>query len=354
MAGTSSNRFLASVSCLLSLISGMLGFRSNSWAGHMKFSGDLAGTLFAAVSIAALGSCSNATQGTTYVGYVEADWVYIAAPRSGLIDSRPADEGMKVSAGDVLFTLDADSQLAATSEADSRVSQALAQSRDIATGAREPEIRALEAELAVAKVELGLARTERDRVSKLVGEGIASRQQGDEADAAYRTAEARETRAREQIRVARQAGRPGSRQAANANVKAARAASDAAKYELEQRTVRAPENGSIEEAFHEPGEFVAAGNPVVALLPMDGLKVRFFVSQETLPSYKIGTKVSVRADGLEKAVEGKVSYIASEAEFTPPVIYSKDARKKLVFLVEADVPTNSGLRAGIPVDVTGP
>ncbi len=320
----------------------------------MNFNGILAKSLPAALAVAALAACSNASDGRTYVGYVEAEWVYVSAPRSGLIDSRPAAEGDKVKTGDVLFTLDADGQLAASTEADSRVAQALAQSRDISTGAREPEIRALEAELAEAKAALGLATTERGRVSKLVEEGIASRRQGDEADATFRTAEARVARAQQQIRVARQAGRPASRLAANANVDAARAASDAAKYELEQRTVRAPQEGYVEETFHERGEFVVAGNPIAALLPSDGLKVRFFVGQEALPSYRIGTKVVVTADGLAKPVEGKVSFVAKEAEFTPPVIYSRDAREKLVFLVKADVPPNSGLQAGLPVDVTGP
>lgn len=299
----------------------------------------------------ALAGCSGSDQ-ESHVGYVEAEWVYVAAPQSGWIVSRPAGEGSKIAKGDVLFTLDSERQVAASAAAGSRVEQAQAEARDIAKGARAAEIRAIEAQLGEAQAGLTLARAEQSRVLSLVEEGIESRQHADQAKASYAAAQARVASAQEQIRIARLAARPDRRDAAAATIAGARAARNSAAYDLQQRTIRAQQAGQVSETFLEPGEFAAAGNPVLAMLPRDGLKVRFFINQKELPSYSIGSEVSVSADGISSPVVGKVSFIASEAEFTPPVIYSEGARDKLVFLIEAKLPANSLLKPGLPVDVT--
>lgn len=307
-----------------------------------------------AMPLLLLASCSGSDAEQTHIGFVEAEWVYVSAPRAGWIVARPVDEGQRVNSGDLLFALDDDAELAAKAEMGSRLAQAEAQARDISTGAREPEIRALEAQLAEARAALALAKVRRDRIGTLAVKGFASKQQRDEAEASYREAQARTNQAEEQIRIARQAGRPATRSAAKAGVEAARASRASAQYDLEQRSIRAAVSGEVSETFLNPGEYATAGSPVLALLPTDGLKVHFFVTQAELPAYRDGTSLKIRADGLKEPVEAKVSFVASDAEFTPPVIYSRDARKKLVFLVKADVSANSGLRPGLPVDVIGP
>jgi HlyD family secretion protein len=83
------------------------------------------------------------------------------------------------------------------------------------------------------------------------------------------------------------------------------------------------------------GEFVAAGNPVVVLLPPENLKVRFFVPQEILPKIKTGETVSVSFDGAAKNYSATINYISTQVEFTPPVIYNRENRAKLVFMIEA-------------------
>ena len=98
---------------------------------------------------------------------------------------------------------------------------------------------------------------------------------------------------------------------------------------------------------------MVAGNPVVALLPPENLKVRFFVPQEKLAQVKVGGTVSVQADGAARAISGTVNYIATKAEYTPPVIYSRETRAELVFMIEAkfSAPDAAELRPGQPVDV---
>jgi HlyD family secretion protein len=104
--------------------------------------------------------------------------------------------------------------------------------------------------------------------------------------------------------------------------------------------------------LYRPGEWVAAGAPVVSILPPGNVKIRFYVPEPVLASLRIGAPVSVRCDGCGAAIAAKISFIAPQAEFTPPVIYSRENRAKLVFLVEAHPDAaNAALHPGLPVEV---
>jgi HlyD family secretion protein len=98
---------------------------------------------------------------------------------------------------------------------------------------------------------------------------------------------------------------------------------------------------------------VAPGQPVVSLLPPANIKVKFFVAQDALPGLQLGTAVQVRCDGCTAPIAAKVSFMASRAEYTPPVIYSNAQRAKLVFLIEArpEPKDATQLKPGQPVDV---
>jgi HlyD family secretion protein len=113
----------------------------------------------------------------------------------------------------------------------------------------------------------------------------------------------------------------------------------------------APAAGTIERIYHRAGEVVAAGQPIVALLPPENMKVRFFAPEAMLSQFPVGARVLVSCDGCAAPVEATVSYVAREPQFTPPVIYSLDQRQKLVFLVEARLATPGPIRPGMPVDV---
>jgi HlyD family secretion protein len=112
-----------------------------------------------------------------------------------------------------------------------------------------------------------------------------------------------------------------------------------------------PVNGSIQEIYFRPGEYVAAGRPVVSILPPHNLKIRFFVPETLLPKISLGQAVNIHCDGCKADVPGRVTYISRTSEFTPPVIYSLEERSKLVYLVEARTGEPSELRVGQPVDV---
>ena len=123
---------------------------------------------------------------------------------------------------------------------------------------------------------------------------------------------------------------------------------------LARRSAFSPADGTIEQVYYRVGETVPAGKPVVALLPPQNLKMRFFVPEPILPQIKYGETVAVSCDGCDTGLTAKVSFIARSAEYTPPVIYSLDERGKLVYLIEARPDRPEKLRVGQPVTITLP
>lgn len=126
---------------------------------------------------------------------------------------------------------------------------------------------------------------------------------------------------------------------------------NAAQTRLNRRKMVSTVNGSIQEIYYRPGEYVTAGRPVVSILPPHNLKIRFFVPETLLPKIALGQAVNIHCDGCKADVSGRVTYISRTSEFTPPVIYSLEERSKLVYLVEARTGEPGELRVGQPVDV---
>jgi HlyD family secretion protein len=138
---------------------------------------------------------------------------------------------------------------------------------------------------------------------------------------------------------------------AEAALRTAQARVNSSKTRLDRRKVASPVTGSVEQIYFRVGEMVAAGKPVVALLPPENLKVRFFVGEAVLPQLKLGDTVKVQCDGCAGDLTAKISFIARSSEFTPPVIYSQEERGKLVFMIEARPQRPELFRVGQPVSV---
>lgn len=126
------------------------------------------------------------------------------------------------------------------------------------------------------------------------------------------------------------------------------------KTRLARRRASSPADGTVQEVYYRPGETVPPGRPVIALLPPGNLKIRFFTPEMLLPDVKYGQTVNVSCDGCGTGLTAKVSFIAKSAEYTPPVIYSREERAKLVFLIEARPAQPEKFRVGQPVTVTLP
>ena len=155
------------------------------------------------------------------------------------------------------------------------------------------------------------------------------------------------------LETAKLGGREDAIRAAQAAVASQTAALDKAKWSFDQKQQFAPTNAFVHDTLYRQGEWVAAGNPVVVLLPPANIKVRFFVPETALAQIKTGQSVQVSFDGAAKKYSATVNYISTQNEFTPPVIYNRENRAKLVYMIEAKFsPADAAdLRPGQPVDV---
>ncbi|MDD5392843.1 MAG: HlyD family efflux transporter periplasmic adaptor subunit [Thiothrix sp.] len=302
--------------------------------------------------LALLAGCKDSPSATLQ-GYVEGEYLRLAAPLAGKLEQISVQRGDNVSAKQALFTLDAVKEQAAVAEANARLSQAKAQAADLDTGKRPSEIATVQAGLESAQASLKAAEAELARQQKLVAQHYLPAANLDTYKAQRDTAAAKVREFQAQINTAQLAGRDQTRLAAQASIKAAEAALAQAQWQLDQKAVTAPQNGMVDDTYYRTGEWVAAGSPVLSILPPENRKVRFFIPEPQLGSLQTGQGVQVSCDGCGEPIRMKISYIAPQAEYTPPVIYSKDSREKLVVMVEAipNAADASRLKVGQPVDV---
>ncbi|HUP29369.1 MAG TPA: HlyD family efflux transporter periplasmic adaptor subunit, partial [Usitatibacter sp.] len=264
-----------------------------------------------------------------------------------------AQRGQDVKDGAPLFALEAGSEDAARREAEERARRAQAQVEDLKKGKRPSEIGSVRAVLTQAEVAARLSERELARQNDLVAKGFVSQQRADEARSARDRDRARVAELQNDVTTVAAGARPDEIRAAEAEAAAARQALAQADWRLRQKSVAATVTGTVSDTLFVRGEWVPAGAPVVSLLPPGNVKVRFFVPESRLGAVKVGQKVELSCDGCGQPLEAAISFIAPQAEFTPPVIYSKDNRNKLVFLVEARPNEKDAVRLhpGQPVDV---
>jgi len=298
-----------------------------------------------------LPACSSQPQ-DVFHGYVEGEFVYVASPLPGVVTLQ-VTKGALVKKGDPLFALESDAERSSRDEAQRRLAQAQAALRDVGKGLRPTEVAALTAQLQQAKSALHLAEAEYGRQEKLFRAAVVSAQSLDAARAARDQQLQSVARIEADLKTAALGARSDQVAGVQANVSALEAVLARAEWELSQKSRRAPEAAAVYDTLYRTGEWVAAGKPVVALLPPAGLKVRVFVPEGRLAAIHANDPVTVTADGVKGSFSGKVSFISPRAEYTPPVIYSRESRAKLVYLVEASFPPESGfnLHPGQPVDL---
>ena len=285
-------------------------------------------------------------------GYVEGEYVYVAAPVAGRLETLHVARGAQVAAGALLFQLDRSSEQPARDDAAARLARAEANLANLGKGKRPSEIESLEAQLAQANAMLELSEVALQRREQLVETRAVSREAVDEARATHDRNEARIAELQAELATARLGARADEIEAAGAEVTAARAQLAQAAWRLDELAQAAPQAGLVVDTLYRPGEWVAAGAPVVSLLPPENVKVRFFVPEPRLGAIQVGDEVQVRCDACASDLSAVISYISPDAEYTPPVIYSREMRAKLVYLVEAQPRQPAALRPGQPVDVT--
>jgi HlyD family secretion protein len=302
----------------------------------------------------ALAGCERPPSGALQ-GYVEAEYVRLAAPFAGRLERLAVARGAQVKKGDALFALEARNEAEAKSEAEARVRAAEARLDNLRKGKRPIEVAVVSAQLEQAIAARDLARAQLARDERLVAQGFISKERLDQS----RTAVARESAHVAELEHQRAsarltAGREDEIRAAADDVKAARAVLAQRDWAVEQKAIEAPVDAVVHDTLYVVGEWVAAGAPVISLLPPANLKVRFFVPEPQLARVAIGGTVAIACDGCGAPIAARVSYLSTSAEYTPPVIYGRETRAKLVYMVEARPAPSEAvkLRPGQPVDVS--
>lgn len=300
-----------------------------------------------------LAGCAK-TAPNRFQGYIEGEYVYVAAPLSGALTRLAVARGESVQTGQLLFALERQPEAAALDQARKNLAQAQAQLADLTKGKRPTEIDALAAQLEQAKASLKLAEAELARREKLVDSNVISLEEVDQARTQKDSAQASVNQLTADLETARLGAREDAIRAAQAAVEAQQAALAKAQWSFDQKQQSAPTNAVVHDTLYRQGEWVAAGNPVVVLLPPGNLKVRFFVPETILPQIKIGQPVAIQCDGAAQPFKATVNYISTQAEYTPPVIYSRETRANLVYMIEATFSPAAAadLRPGQPADVT--
>lgn len=312
------------------------------------------GFAFAAPVLAALAfaGCEESPSGDRQ-GYVEGEFVNVASPIAGRLDRLSVQRGDTVAAGVPLFALEAQSEAAAQREAMEQLRAAEARLADLNVGKRPQELDVTRAQLAQARADEQKAATRLARDQAQFAIGGIPRQQLDDSRAAHEADAARVKQLESEVAVGELPGRAAQVRAQAAQVAAARAALEQATWRLDQKSVLATRAGRVFDTLYREGEWVAAGSPVVRMLPPQNVKVRFFVPQAVVGELKAGRAAAIRCDGCGPDVAATLTYVAAEAEFTPPVIFSNETKSKLVFMVEARpaVADAARLHPGQPVSV---
>lgn len=299
--------------------------------------------------VAALIFLPRLKQAPTLSGYVEGDALYLASPVSGALSDLQVEKGARVVSGQRLFAVDPRQVLAAQDQAKAEAAVASAQAQDARKGLRPVELAIYDANVAAAEARLRDAEAFLKRTRSLTTKGIFAPARLDDAKANYDAALAQLNAAKRQRDAAALGAREGQVAAADSRVSQAQAGVAAASARLSDTAPSAPSAGLVEDVYFQKGEWVIANQPILALLPDDRIKLRFFVPEGEVARYTPGQKVAFSCDSCAKGLTAVITYVSPRPEFTPPVIYSRETRDRLVYLIEARPSVR--LNPGQPVDV---
>ncbi|MBK7972353.1 MAG: efflux RND transporter periplasmic adaptor subunit [Deltaproteobacteria bacterium] len=310
------------------------------------------GAAVAALAITLLGGCTGRASDAALraSGHVEATEVRISSKVAGRLQALRVDEGATVAAGAEVAKVDpVDLELAlgvARADRDS----ADAQLRLLLAGTRAEEIAEAEASLVQAQADLLAASKDLERAKALVERGSATVKARDDALARRDVAAGRADAARERLRKARAGARAEEIDAARARLAGAEARIAQLAQQLADTSVTSPLAGIVTEKIAEAGEHVAPGGTIVVVTDVRDAWLSVYVPEPDLDWIKIGQDAAVVTDGGTER-RGRVTFVASQAEFTPKNVQTKDERVKLVFKVKISLENADGLfKPGMPAE----
>ncbi len=285
-------------------------------------------------------------------GNIEVVQVEASFRTAGKVLERPVDEGQTVQAGQLLARLDARDleQQVAMRRADASTAKAALGA--LLAGSRREEIEASKAALEQASAELRRLEPDEIRIRDLREKGIVSTRDFEATRAALEAARARVRQADQQFTLVRKGPRSEDIDQARARCDQAQQALGLAQTQLGYATLTAPTSGVILSKNIEPMEYVAPGTSVVTLADLGQVWLRAYVEETDLGRVKVGQKAFLTTDSYPgKRYEGRVSFLASQAEFTPKSVQTRKERTKLVYRIKIEFPNPAmELKPGMPVD----
>ena len=287
-------------------------------------------------------------------GTVEATDAQLGFQAPGRIVALVPREGDKVATGQELARLDRAELEARRAQSEAQVEAARAALSELEHGSRQEEIAQARAVLTAAEERRQDAERDVSRTRRLFDGGAVSREALDKAQVTLDVARAQTTQAAEQLRLVQSGPRQERKAAARAQVSQAEAAVQGVDATLSNTVLKAPFDGVVTVRHREPGEVVPAGSPVLTLMDPRSRFVRIYIPENRVGAVHLGTRATITADTYpDKTYPGEVSFIASEAEFTPKSVQTTEERVRLVYEVKVRVTGDPGfdLKPGLPADV---
>jgi HlyD family secretion protein len=291
-----------------------------------------------------------------YQGYLEGRFLGVASPQEGQLRSLDVRRGDTVKAGAPLFALDPEPETDDLRQAEEQVTSAQSKVDDLRKGLRDSEIAELDAQLREDRAQLELANLEWKRSEPLKEKEFVSAHEFDRLRLTVDQLTATTDKDSATLTTGKLGARTDQVNQAAADLTAAEAVRDRAQWLLDQKTQTAPQDGYVQDTLFRVGERVEPGQPVVVLLPATELRARFYVPEPEINRIKLGQEVNVTLDGQAAPIPARVSFVSTQVEFTPPVIYSESQNYKYVFMVEADIDPAVArtLHVGQPAEVSLP
>jgi HlyD family secretion protein len=276
-------------------------------------------------------------------GRIEAVEIDVAARTAGRLQAIPVHEGEFVKAGQVVAVMDTEVLAAQKRQAEAQLQQAhtaVATARS-QLAQRESEKAAAQAAVSQREVELNAARQQLSRSITLADKGFVSAQAVDDVKARVDSAQAVLRAARAQVAAAEAAIASAQFQVAGAqsSAVAAQANIERIQADIDDSTLKAPRDGRVQYIVARPGEVVAAGGRVLNLLDLSDVFMTFFLPTAAAGRIALGSEVRLVLDAAPQyVIPARVSFIASEAQFTPKTVETASEREKLMFRIRAQIP----------------
>lgn len=286
-------------------------------------------------------------------GNVEVTEVDLGFKSSGRLSELLVEEGQWVKKGDRLASLERTELESLVNQNRAHLSEMQARVEELNAGSRPQELEQAGAGVRTAGAELVKAKNDYGRAEMLYKNGAISEQQMDAAKRGYDVAMAQHQKALEVMSLAKEGPRKEELKAAKERIQQATAALRVSEERLNDAVLYAPVSGVVLRKNIEPGETVASGVPVYTIGDLENPWVKVYVKEEKLGLLKLGAKAGITVDSYPgKIYEGKVTYLSSEAEFTPKSVQTQEERVKLVFGAKVSVKNvNDELKPGMPADV---